>query len=376
MASVNNLFHVSGGLGAFLEGQLPGVSVVLGPPPDIPVVTEEVRLTLVYVSQQPSHRNDGFVRAADGTATPPPLSLSAFYLVTTYGEAPSQDVEGAHRLLGAVARAFHDQPVLDLSLFSAGEGPLQVALVPMTPELMEKLFSPFKISHRPFLLYEVWPVQLRSGLEPIAAQAMVSPSGLKLDGPATDGPPTLTRVVPLRPSLDRFLRIDGPFGAPIAVVRIGNTIFKASDGDFTPVVPASPELGVRLQLDPTMVSAGVQRVTVTTGITTSRAIEIEIQPAGSLTLDGPDAMRHSLASGSLTLTGEGLGTAAEVLVWPDAGIGDPSEVVTFAPTSVAANAVDFTPAGLNPGVYRIAVRVTSSNPEARFSPYVVMELVP
>ncbi|MEM1032356.1 MAG: Pvc16 family protein [Myxococcota bacterium] len=375
MASVNNLFHVSDGLGAFLGGQLPGVQIVLGPPPDVPVVTEEVRVTLVYVSQQPSHRNDGFVRDADGTAIAPPLSLSAFYLVTTYGEAPSQNVEGAHRLLGAVARAFHDQPVLDLSLFSTGEGALQVAMVPMTPELMEKLFSPFKISHRPFLLYEVWPVQLRSGLPAVPPSTVVSPGGLRLDGPATDGPPTLTRVVPQRPALDRFIRIDGPFGAPADSVRIGNAVFRAGSGDFVPVDPASPELGVRLQLDPTRLQAGVHSVTVTTGTTTSRAVDIEIQPAFSLTLDGPSEMRHSQASGPLELTGEGLGTAAEVLVWPDAGIGDPSEVVDFTVANVNANKVDFTPTGLDAGLYRIAVRVTSSGAD-RFTPYVVMELEP
>lgn len=377
MAVVTNLFHVTSGLGTFLRTRL-STSVVLAPPPDTPLTTEEVRVSLIYVSEHASHRNDGHERNADGSRTPPPLTLSVFYLVTAYGESPNQDADGAHRLLGEVAKALHDEPALDLAALGVlGEGRLQVALVPMTPELMEKLFSPLQIKHRPFLLYEVWPVQLRSALPISGLGAVVSPGGLRLTGPTPSSPPVITRIVPSRPAVDGFIRIDGPFGGAVETVTVGSASFTASSGAVVPVDPAQPERGIRLQLPAAAVRPGIHPVTVSTGTLGSRPFEIQVQASGAWVVDGPATFSHGQSSGPLTLTGQGLASADEVAVWPDRGIFAPSDVVWFAAQSATASSLEVEPTGLSPGLYRLAVRLQPGvGQPIQFTPFIVLELEP
>lgn len=380
MAQFTNLFHTSSALSTFLKANV-SPAVVVGPPPDELLTTEEVRLSFMYAMEHPSHRNDSYVRGADGSGTPPPLTLSIFYLITTYGEAPNKDADGAHRLLGEVGKAFHDSPVLDLAALgiptALGEGKLNTSLVPMTPDLMEKLFSPLQIKHRPFLLYEVWPVQLKSALPLASIGAVVSPLGLNLSGPTARSRPSISRIAPLRPAEDGFIRIDGPFGAAADTVAVGSTLFTALSGAVVPVDPLHPDDGVRLQLPLGTIVPGTHKVTVTSGKLTSEAYEIQVQTTGAWTLDGPAVFSHSQTSGPLSLTGQGLTNAVEVYFWPDRGIFAPSDVTPFPAASVTATSLDVTPSGMASGVYRVAARLDLGGGQpVQFTPFIVLELEP
>ena len=91
-----------------------------GQPRDVGGTTAPaVRLTLLYSTPQPGHRNDPLEQTAGGLG-PPPLSLSCFYLVTTSG-TDADDPVGAHHALGQVMGLFHDVPTLQLPL-SANPG--------------------------------------------------------------------------------------------------------------------------------------------------------------------------------------------------------------------------------------------------------------
>ena len=170
MARFTNLHHVGEVLGATLSASLdPPLAaggVMVGPPLDnANSPSEHVRLSLMWVERQAGHESDPWEREADGTRTPPPLSLSAYYLVTCYGTNSLGDPERGHELLGSVLRIFHRDSRLELPLAALpgrGEGGLGVDLVQTRPELIEKLFAPLQLKHRPFALYEVGPVQLVS----------------------------------------------------------------------------------------------------------------------------------------------------------------------------------------------------------------------
>ncbi len=380
MALFTNLFHASSVLSTFLKATV-SPSVVVAPPPDTLLTTEEVRVSLMYVMEHPSHRNDGLLRNADGSGTSPPITLSIFFMITTYGEAPTKDADGAHRLLGEVAKAFHDKQVLDLAALAIppalGEGKLNTSLVPMTPDLMEKLFSPLQIKHRPFLLYEVWPVQIKSALPPTSLGAVVSPLGINLSGPTARSRPVISRIVPARPAEDAFIRIDGPFGAAADTVAVGTNLFTVLSGAVVPVDPAEPDRGVRLQLPIGTIAPGTHKVTVSSGQLTSEAYEIQVQSTGAWMLDGPPAFSHSQGSGALTLTGQGLSNVVEVYFWPDRGIFDPSDVKPFTAASVTATSLDVTPTGLASGVYRVAARLDMGvGIPVQFTPFIVLEIEP
>lgn len=381
MATFTNLYHASEVVKHVLETKVipaPVNGVLAAPPPDAIIVTEEIRVTLLWLNEQPSHRNDPPHRNFDGTMTPPPATLSLFYLVTTYGEGPGGDANGAHRLLGEVIRVFSAEPTITLPIpalpGNSGEGKLHVTLVPPTPDLMEKLFSPLQIKHRPYALYEVSPVQLKSTLATGAPMPVVAPGGLALSGPAPSQPPLISRVASLTQAEGGYLRVDGVFPTAITSVWVGGVQIVAPD-----LTILDPRRSLRVKL-PTgganPVLPGQHRLSVASGNLHSEAVEVRIAPAGTWTLDGPATLSHSQAA-ALVLTGQGLDTADLVYVWPDAGIFAPTDVRTFAPGLVTATSVTVLLSGLPTGQYRIAARIDLGAGVARqFTPYVVLEVTP
>lgn len=378
MATFTNLYHATEVIKHVLETEIipaPG-SVVAGPPPDSVLTTEEIRVSLLWVNEQPTHRNDGFIRSADGSTAPPPATLSMFFLITGYGEDQAHNADGAHRLLGEVLRLFHAHPTVQLPIAAlpsnSGKGKLGVALVPLTPDLMEKLFSPLQIKHRPFLLYEVGPVQLLSTLPAGPVAPVVAPGGVRLAGPTTATPPLLTRLVPTALAEGGYLRIDGAFPTPIDALWIGNRKFTTFD-----VIDAASAVGLALPtVGPSAVPPGVHRVSVSSGTLASAQAEMLVVPAGTWSLDAPNVLTATMGA-AFQLTGQNLASVSRVYVWPDSGIHAPSDVVLVPGPVVTATTVDFTVPTVPRGVYRIAAEISlGPGVPVQFTPYVTLELTP
>lgn len=382
MATFRNLYHASDVLRRLLTAKtaVPYDRVIAGAPADPPITIEAIRVTLAWQQEQPAHRNDGYQRNPDGTATPPPVSLSLFYLVTTYGESEG-NTETAHRVLGDVLRGIHAAPVLRLPddipemvpVLNHPEGEVALTAVPLTPEVMEKLFSMFQVKHRPFMLCEMGPVQLVSPLPAASPVRLVAPGGVVLAGPTPRGRPAVERVVPSTLAAGSWLRLDGRFDAAVTAVFVGDVRFTGTD---IVVVEAGRSVAVQLPTSgANAVPPGVHAVSVACGTLASDEEQVLVLPAGSWSLDAPPL---ALTLGApVAFAGQNLATANAVFVWPDGGIRAPADVVAvaLAPADVTPTSITATFSGLRPGTYRLAARVfPPSSSVAQYTPYVVMEV--
>ncbi len=375
MAQFTSLFHVGEALAHLVRARLSLDSglVIVGPPrEEILDTSRHLRISLLWMSPQPHHRNDVPERNPDGTRVPPPLSLTAHYLFTTYGNTVSEESVGAHELLGDVMRVLHDEPRISLPLADLpgrGEGNLDVTLVPLAPELIEKLFGPLQLKHRTFALYEVGPVQLKSLKAMLASKPVVVPGGVRLAGPVVVRTrPVLRRVVPSVQAAGGRVRLEGSFPEPPTRVHVGTLTFKGADLQVVDV-----ERAVNVVL-PAGLLPGLHSVSLSTGNLSAESLPLEVQAAGEATLDAPSSMTQSQGA-DLVLSGRGLSGAVEVIAWPDAGVQSPSEVVTL-PLAATATASQLTVAAaslaaLARRAYRFTVRVGAH----RFTPPVVLEVV-
>lgn len=381
MALFTNLFFASDAFRRAIvarvqQAGVPPVLVTVPKPTtgNAPLVT----VTLLMVNQEGTHKNDPVLKNPDGTVSSPPTSLSATYVVTTEGQTQQGDMADAHQFLGEILRSFHDAPFLDLAALgfppAQGEGRLHVGLVPITPELMEKVFTPMQAQHRPFAVYEIWPIQLRTTIPLEDPSAVVRPGGVTLAGPTPTARPRIDHVYPRRLATSRFLRIDGVFSKPVEAVVIGARVLSGAALGVVPGV--GPDRSVHVQIDPALFSPGTQRVhVVTAGNVASNDEEILLQPPTAPSIDAPNVASYSQAGPPLVLTGAVLAQATRVFVWPDAGINHPSDVRVF-PAVGAAASVTTTLSGLVPGTYRLAAELTPGpGIPVQFTPYVVLEVV-
>lgn len=381
MATFRNLYHASDVLRRLLaaKASIPYGQVIAGAPHESPPAAEEVRVTLAWQQEQSSHRNDGYQRNADGTATPPPVTLSLFYLVTTYGENAS-NTDTAHRLLGDVLRGVHATPVLRLPddipemvpVMNHPEGEVALTPVPLTPEVMEKLFSLFQVKHRPFMLCEMGPVQLVSPLPAASPVRLVAPGGVVLAGPTPRSRPALERAVPSTLAAGSRLRLDGRFDALVTDVFVGGARFT---GTAITVVEAGRSVAVQLPTSGVnAVPPGAHAVSVACGTLASDEEQVQVLPAGSWSLDAPPSL--SLSHGvPVTFYGQNLASADALFVWPDGGIRAPGDVRSAPVTAATATSVTAAVPVLPLGVYRLAARVfPPSSSVAQYTPYVVMEV--
>ncbi|RKG76370.1 DUF4255 domain-containing protein [Corallococcus exercitus] len=378
MATFNNLYHATEAIKHVLETRItpPPGNVIAGPPPDSAITIEELRVSLLWVNEQAGHKNDGYIRNPDGTSSPPPASLSLFVLITGYGEDPETNSAGAHRLIGEVLRIFHSEPHIELPIpalpSNSGKGRISLNLVPLTPDLMEKLFSPLQIKHRPFLLYEVGPVQLVSRLAATPVSPVVAPGGVVLTGPSIATPPRIARLVPNSLAQGGYLRIDGAFSSPVDAVWVGTRKFVAGGFD---VIEPGRALGLKLPTaGPNAIEPGAQRISVMSGKVGSEPAELRVVPAGTWSVDGPKVL--SVAKGALLkLEGQGLASATQVYFWPDGGIFAPSDVRRIGGLTVTPTSVEFTVPDVLPGDYRCSVELTlGASVPVQFTPFVTVEV--
>jgi hypothetical protein len=328
-----------------------------------------VRVTLLWTTPQPGHRSDPPERNPDGTMAPPPPTLTAWYVISTYGFDAAQNAVDAHDLLGRIIRAFHVQPTLTLPIAGMGEGDLHVTQVPLDPELSEKVWVPLQVRQRPWALFEAAPVQLLRTDPAGPVQPVVRPGGVRLGPVEAVEPPRIARISPAVAGRGGRIRIDGAYlGAP-ARVTIGGT--QIVPPDVSAMEPGGPVL---VQLPAGLVE-GTYDATLTGAITPhSDPATLTIVDPARPSIDAPIVLRHSRAN-PLVLDGRALGVGAvNVIFWPDAGIAAPSDVVTVA-GNAATISITIPAAALAPlrnTLYRISLQAA---PHV-FTPYVVLEMTP
>lgn len=377
MATFTNLYFASDALRKAIEARVPSPSVLVAAPKPAAGNAPLVTVTLLMINEEATHKNDVVLRNPDGTTSPPPTTLSATYAVMSEGQTAQGDLADAHHFLGEIVRSFHDAPFLDLAALgippASGEGRLHVGLIPMTPDLMEKVFTPLQAAHRPFALFELWPIQLRTTLPTGDPTAVVRPGGVTLAGPTPTSRPQIERIYPRRVATSRFLRIDGAFGKPVDAVVIGTRVLSGAALGAVPGVGL--DRSVRVAINPALFNPGTHAVhVITPGNLASNDEQILIEPPTAPSLDAPGVAAYSQAGPPLVLTGAVLAQATRVFAWPDAGVAHPSDVHVF-PAVGAAGSVTTTFVNLPEGRYRVTAELSpGAGIPVQFTPYVLLEV--
>jgi hypothetical protein len=387
MAVFANLHDAGSALASHLRRSLSPTlqDVVAGPPIDNPATaTESLRVSLLWVTPQPTHRNDDWTTGADGGRRPPPVSLSAFYLITAYGTTGAGEPTQAINRLGQALQAVETDPVIELPLGDdpttpgsdpiAGEGSMSATLVPMAADLMEKVFTPLQMRHRPWALVEVGPVQLERLLPAEPAAPVVAPGGVRLTGPGPVAPPAVTAVTPERVRPGGRLRLDTHQAADAQTLRLGPHLLTFADVPAAADEIARPDDEGRVFVTcPADAASDDVDVVLRAPTGTSAPVPLAVTEPGLPGLDAPDAP-FSVGT-DLVLTGGGLAGVDRVYLWPARGVAAPAEVVELPPASVSAAEVrvaadDLVAAGLRALPHRVAVR-SATGP---VSPFVLLEV--
>lgn len=386
-ALFDNLHDVAQVLTEHIREETGITDVQPGPPRTADATTEPaVRITLLYCTPQPGHRNDPVERVGGGLRNPP-LSLSCFYLLTTSG-ADGDDPAGAHHALGQVMRLCHDVPVLRLPLSDnpgsppgvftdLGDGELTVTQVPITLDQIDHIWTPMTEQLQPWVLFEVAPVQLTSRRPDLPAPSVVRPGGLMLEEPIGLRP-RLLRPTPQPARPGGRLRLDASAAAAIDGVWFAGIHLPAGDPALSVVPPGAGTAAVVLDLSQSGLSTlgpGDHRVTLSVGGLASRTDTVRLLDAVCV-LDAPAAPAHD-PSTDLSMTGARLGAVTEVVAWPDSGIGAPTDVHTlgFAPggagalTVLSAGGLANLPTAIR--TWRLAARLAGQT----YTGYVVVELL-
>lgn len=375
MGQFDLLSHVGRALQFVVQDNVQaGTDVRIAPPlEDSGGAGRAVRLTLLWTTPQPTHRNDPPERNPDGTRAQPPPTLSAFYLVTTYGTTTEGDAIEAHDLLGRIIRAFHAEQQLQLPVDGFGEGRISVVQLTVEPELVEKLYTPLGVRLRPWAVFEVAPVQLIRADAPGEPLPVVRPGGLELAPIEVLAPPRIERMTPSSIGVGGRIRIDAAYSGDPARVTVGTE--RIEPPEIAALEPGGP---VRANLPPALTPAAYD-------LTLTAANNISSRPAG-LTVIGvnlpsifaPDTAEHS-AAGDLVLDGASLGANGDplaVFFWPDSGIGAPGEVVEAVGAvesgGAALRVTAAELAGLRPTVHRISVRTAPH----LYTSYVLLGITP
>lgn len=385
MAEFANLHDAGVALAGYLRRNLtPALADVLAAPPieNAAGSAEAIRISLMWVTPQPTHRNDPWVVGADGQETAPPVSLSGFYLVTTYGSTDGGEPNQAINRLGEVLQVFETGPDLTLPLPAtpqldavAGDGRVSIIHVPTAADLMEKIYTPLQMRHRPWALFEVGPIQLVRLLLPRQGPDVVRPGGVQLTNVAPIAPPRILRVTPSRLRAGGRVMLDTAEAGTADTLRIGAVTFTFADTPAAALEIARPDALGRVFATYPAAGPDGDVDAVLRGRAGSDPEPVTILPASAAGVDAPLA---ALAPGAdLVLTGGALDTADRVFLWPDAGIRDPADVIDLGPTVVAPASVTVARAGLTAaGLCAIPHRVSLRMASGAFTPYVLLEVAP
>jgi hypothetical protein len=389
MAVFENLHDVGLALAGFLRRNLtPSLSDVLAAPPieNAASSAEALRVSLLWVTPQPTHRNDPWITGSDGQSVPPPVSLSGFYLVTAYGTTDGGEPSSAINRLGQAIQIFETAGILDLPLADdpatpgndpvPGEGRMNVVFVPTAADLMEKIYTPLQMRHRPWALFEVGPIQLVRLLETEPGPDIVQPGGVRLGDVTPVAPPRILRAIPSRVRAGGRVMFETAEAGNAQTLRIGGAEFTFADSPSGADEIDRPDARGRVWATyPSGDPAGDFDAALVAAQIGSDPEPVTVLPADTPGLDAPLAP-YSLG-GPLNLGGGNLSDAERVFFWPDAGIRDPGEVADLAPTAATPNSVILNPptmnsAGLRAIPYRVSLRLSNG----LFTPYVLLEVTP
>lgn len=382
MARFNNLFDVGQVLMDMIVDETAILDVHVGPPLANPAgANEAIRITLLWATPDMTHRSDPPLTNADGTRTPPPITLHAYYLVTTYGTT-AEDAIQAHNLLGRVMQLFHSTPEIQLPLdplqFPAatpvGTGRFRIVQMPIAVEMLEKVFTPLQVSQRPWVLFEAGPVQLAHLRPPAGPAPLVRPGGVNLMPLEVRTPPSIVRITPNRIAEAGRVRIDLDFLGVINRVVVGRS--RLTGAAIVTPVPNGPVFVTIPNAGPNAVLAGTYDATITSGVLTSPPATITVQAPTIPSISSPASSQHSIAA-NLVLDGASLGGIIELFAWPDEGLTSPGDVRQLAVTA-AANTVTVTSATLAAANLRsgLRYRITGHYGPNVYTPYVLLEFVP
>lgn len=385
MARFVNLHDAGRALAAHLKaGIAPTLGDIAAGPPieNATAQGEAIRVSQLWVTPQPTHRNDDWFIGDDGRRHAPPLSLSAFFAITAYGTSPAGEPVQAINRLGQALQVIETDPVIDMPIPASasidpvpGEGRMTVTLVPVAADLMEKIFTPLQMRLRPWALVELGPVQLERLNPPLPAPDLVAPGGVRLEGPRPITRPAITGALPNPLGAGRRLRIETAEAANATELRIGAESLVFADPPFGPGRIARPDaLGRVFATCPPGIGAGALDIVLIAPEGGSERHPLSIT-AGRPALDAPAV---PLAPGAdLVLTGNDLGETDRVFLWPARGILSPLEVIGLAPASVGPAQVvvgraALDAAGLRPIPMLAALRMGPN----RFTPAVPVEVAP
>jgi hypothetical protein len=381
----NDLNEVAQVLAEHIREEVGIVDVQPGAPRDVTATTEAAaRITLLYTTPQPPHRNDPQEPQADGTRRSPPLALSCFYLVTTSG-ADADEPIAAHHALGRIMTLYHDNPALKLPLSDTlgsppgaftelGEGVMAVVQVPIALDQIDKIWTSLDVQLQPWALFEVSPVQLVSQLPDAGPAPLVRPGGLGLAVRAGTRP-LIVRVTPEAVRPGGRVRLDVVAQALPEAVGVEGIEVPVGDGSLVVAPAGSPLL---LTLDDGGLEGlgpGTYALAVLASGLASRRGVLRVAEVGAPVADAPAALTHDPGE-DLVLTGANLADAQEAVLWPDVGVTAPSDVRSLTVAGVAAGSVTVPSAGglatlpANRSPWRLTVRVGTHV----YTPYVVVEL--
>jgi hypothetical protein len=389
MARFANLHDAGRALASHLRRNIaPALNDVLAAPPleNAASPGEALRVTLLWVTPQPTHRNDTWVTGDDGQRRAPPLSLSAFYIITAYGTAGTGESTQAINRLGQALQVLDRSPVIEMPLADdpgtaavdpvPGEGRLTAVVVPVAADLMEKVFTPLQMRHRPWALVELGPVQLEPLAAPLPGPDVVAPGGVRLTGPRPIARPAIRALSPARLGAGRRLRLDTVEAGDAETLRLGGVTFRLVDAPAAADEIARPdESGRVFAIYPNGQPEGAIDAVLSGPGGASDPVPLTIVAP---TLPALDAPSRPLAPGEdVVLTGDSLDPTEHVFLWPDRGIQAPAEVIERAPDALAPGQITLTrvaldAAGLRPQTWRVAVRVGPN----RFTPFVLLEVTP
>ncbi|MGY1708350.1 Pvc16 family protein [Geodermatophilus sp. SYSU D00758] len=357
--------------------------VQAGAPRDVAATSEAAaRITLLYTTPQPGHRNDPPDRRPDGSLRPPPLVLSCFYLVTTSG-TDVDDPVAAHHALGRIMALYHDTPALRLPLSDTvgaastfttlGEGDLGVVQVPIALDQVDKIWTSLEAKLQPWVLFEVAPVALLARLDDREPVPVVRPGGVVL-GVRAGTRPLVTRVSPAAVRAGGRVRIDAALPGTLTGVAVGGVAVAPDDASLAAAPAGTPLL---LSLDNgglEALSPGAHALSLRAAGLPSRPGTVRVADPAAPAVDAPGLDPHDPAT-DLVLTGVNLGGARETVLWPDEEVATPADVRTLAVADVTAESVTISAADLSAlparaGAWRLTLRVG----DGVFTPYVVLEL--
>lgn len=342
--------------------------------------TEAVRISFLYCTPQPFHRNDPYELHADGTMVPPPLSLSCFYLVSTSGSTQLGEPLPALDALGKVMSALHNT-TLDLPLAAPapaeGDGPLHVIQQVVSLDQVDKLWSPFQLKLTPWALYEVAPVQLVSPLPTRIGPPAVAPGGVNV-GAAVGASPTLRRVSPERTRQGGRIRMEAAGLAALEAITVGGIEVLPTSNAVDDHLASEAAILLTLDHDGLeLLGPGRYPCTLRVGGTWSAPTWVTIDGATAPIVDAPVPLKHARTS-DLTLTGANLSRAEVAVLWPDAGVRVPTDVHEVPLAGVTATSVELRAAGglsavpVGPGPLRLSLRLAGGT----YTPWVLVELTP